>query len=85
MTDAKAEGLPSAYGRLETVFRRIALIGEASGVLHWDMQVVMPNGGAAARAEQLAELRVMAHEAITDKRTGALLDEAEEQAAVLDP
>jgi carboxypeptidase Taq len=41
------------------------------------MSVMMPAGGAEARAEQLAALHVTRHEMLTDRRTGALLDEAE--------
>ncbi len=70
-------GAAAAYGELESRFRRHALIGEAAGVLHWDYSVIMPPGGAAARAEQLATLRVLAHEALCDPRLAGLLDEAE--------
>ena len=77
-------GGASAYGELESRFRRYALIAEAAGVLHWDMSVVMPPGGAAARAEQLATLRVVAHEALSDSRLAGLLDEAEGRPESLD-
>ena len=68
----------SAYGELEGIFRRIGALGEAAGVLHWDMSVMMPAGGAAARTEQLAALRLTGHEMLTDARVGGLLDAAEE-------
>ncbi len=67
----------SAYRELEGIFARIAALGEAAGMLHWDMSVMMPAGGAEARAEQLAALRLTTHEMLTDARTLALLDEAE--------
>ena len=67
----------SAYLELEGIFARIAALGEAAGMLHWDMSVMMPVGGAEARAEQLAALRLTTHEMLTDARTLALLDEAE--------
>ena len=67
----------SAYRELEEIFARIAALGEAAGMLHWDMSVMMPVGGAEARAEQLAALRLTTHEMLTDARTLALLDEAE--------
>ncbi len=75
----------AAYEALESRFRRAALIGEAAGVLHWDTSVVMPPGGAAARAEQLAALRLLAHEALTDPRLSDLLDDAEGGSAALGP
>lgn len=75
-----------AYAELERRFRRLALLGEASGVLQWDMAAVMPDGGAGIRGEQLAELKVVSHEIIVDSRIGDLLDKAErEESAALDP
>ena len=49
----------SAYGKLEQRFRRLSALQEASGMLHWDMATVMPDGGRPARAEQLATLSVV--------------------------
>src|SRR3546814_15572014 len=49
------------------------------------MSVVMPAGGAGARGEQLAALKVLRHGMLTDPRLAALLDEAEAEAAPLDP
>jgi carboxypeptidase Taq len=67
----------SPYRKLEAIFARLNALGEAAGMLHWDMSVMMPPGGAEARAEQLAALHVTRHEMLTDRRTGGLLDEAE--------
>jgi carboxypeptidase Taq len=55
----------NAYQELEARFRRVATIEEAISVLHWDAAAMMPPGGAAARAEQLAVLRRLAHETLT--------------------
>jgi carboxypeptidase Taq len=52
----------TAYRQLEARFRRIGAIEQAIAVLHWDAAAIMPAGGARARAEQLATLRVLAHE-----------------------
>jgi len=67
----------NAYQQLETIFRRIGALEEAEGVLHWDMSVMMPAGGADARAEQLAALKLTTHGMLTDARIGDLLDEAD--------
>jgi carboxypeptidase Taq len=75
----------NAYQELEARFRRIATIEEAISVLNWDAAAMMPSGGAAARAEQLATLRVIAHQAITDPEIGGLADEAEAERTALDP
>jgi carboxypeptidase Taq len=55
----------SAYEPLRERFRRIAALGDALAVLSWDRQTIMPSGGAEARAEQMATLQVLRHEAIT--------------------
>jgi len=70
-----------ATRELEERFRRLALVREAAGVLQWDMAAVMPAGGAAARADQLAELREIAHAMLADRALGDLLARAEEEAA----
>ena len=67
----------SAYEELEARFKRIAALGEASGMLHWDMSVLMPSGGATARVEQLSALQLTTHELKTDPRLVELLDAAE--------
>lgn len=67
----------SAYARLERRFRRAALIGEAASVLNWDRAAMMPAGGSAARAEQLAELQALRHEALVRPDTEDLLAAAD--------
>jgi carboxypeptidase Taq len=74
----------SAYAELEARFKRIAVLREASRVLHWDMATVMPSGGATARAEQLAALQVICHQLITDAAVGELIGAAGEAEAELD-
>ncbi|MEX2454195.1 MAG: carboxypeptidase M32 [Rhodospirillaceae bacterium] len=66
-----------AYQELEKRFRRMAALGDAAGMLHWDMAVLMPAGGADARTEQLAALKLTVHEMKTDPRLADLLDAAE--------
>jgi carboxypeptidase Taq len=67
----------SAYQELENRFRRMSALGEAAGMLHWDMSVLMPPGGAESRVEQLSALKLTTHEMKTDPRLGDLLDAAE--------
>lgn len=73
-----------AYAKLEDRFRRIGALQEAQSVLHWDSAAVMPSGGAAARAEQLATLKVLEHEFLTDPALPDLLAEAEADAGLDD-
>lgn len=66
----------SAYEKLHSHFGRLARVNEAGSMLHWDASTMMPNGAAEGRSEQLATLKVIAHELLTDVRLGAWLEEA---------
>lgn len=68
----------NAYAQLEKRFARMGALGEAAGMLHWDMAAVMPEGGHESRAEQLATINVIAHEMLTAPETGDLLAHADE-------
>ncbi|MBR0657325.1 carboxypeptidase M32 [Plastoroseomonas arctica] len=67
----------TAYADLKTRFARIAALGEASGMLHWDAAAMMPPGGAAARGEQLATLAGLGHDLLTAPEVAGQLGEAE--------
>jgi carboxypeptidase Taq len=67
------------YQTLETRFRRLGTLGEATALLQWDSATQMPAGAAPARAEQTAALRVISHEILTQPDTGDLLAGAEAQ------
>ena len=56
----------------------------AASVLEWDQMTYMPPGGTAARAEQLATLRKMAHALFVSDEIGHLLEELEAEVADLD-
>jgi carboxypeptidase Taq len=75
----------SAYQELERRFHRLRALRDATGVLHWDMSTMMPSGGAAARAEQLASLQVVCHGILVDPALADLMDEAGAEVEVLDP
>ncbi|MDQ3066973.1 MAG: carboxypeptidase M32 [Actinomycetota bacterium] len=46
----------------------------AGALLGWDQQVMMPPGGSGVRAEQMATIERIAHEALTSDDMGRLLD-----------
>ena len=54
-----------AYDRLLRRFARIATIDECSSMLGWDAAAMMPQGGGAARCDQLAVLAGLAHAQMT--------------------
>jgi carboxypeptidase Taq len=73
-TDAET---PEAYGELLEHYERITNLEAASGVLSWDQQVTMPEGGTPARSKQLSTLSGLQHELLTDDEVGALIEACE--------
>jgi carboxypeptidase Taq len=84
-----AADAPDAYDALLDRVERWNAVGSASGVLGWDQQVMMPEGGTPARSKQLSALSSVHHDMVTADETGELLDElddtdlTDEQAAVV--
>lgn len=66
-----------AYEALKARFQEIDALGGALSVLNWDQAVLMPAGGAAARAEQIATVAVLRHQRLTDPALGELLAKTE--------
>ena len=64
----------AAYAELKERLAEIADLDGAASLLGWDQQVKMPPGGAGVRAEQLATLGRLSHEALTSDEIGRLLD-----------
>ena len=69
--------MTTAYKKLETRFHRMSVLSDISRMLHWDMAVIMPDGGANARSEQLATLSVIENELINTPDLGDLIASAE--------
>ncbi|WP_049971741.1 carboxypeptidase M32 [Haladaptatus cibarius] len=76
-TEAAAEN--AAYQELLDNVKRISNVKNAAGILGWDQEVVMPEGGTPARSQQRSALSAIAHELLTDDEIGELLDELESQ------
>lgn len=72
-----------AYDALAARFRRISLLGDAEGMLHWDYAAIMPEGGANARAEQLAELGAISHGILIADETADLIAKATDETPAL--
>jgi len=62
---------------LKAALAPIEDLKSAAAVLSWDQETFMPDGGAEARANQIATLKTMAHERFVTDEMGALLEEAE--------
>ena len=70
--------MTQAYHALEERYRRLSLLSETLGMLRWDMLVMMPPEGAGARSEQIAALKLLSHDLISDPAVSDYLDQAEE-------
>ena len=71
------ETTDDAYEALLDRYGKIASLESAAGVLGWDQQTKMPEGGAPARGQQLAALSGVTHDLLTDDRFGELLSTLE--------
>lgn len=71
-----------AYDDLAARFSRLGRVNDAASMLSWDTAAVMPEGASEARGAQLATLRVIAHEMLTDPVIGDLLTQAESEAGL---
>ncbi len=49
----------TAYATLASHYQRIASLSNALGILHWDAESMMPDGGAPTRADSLATIEVV--------------------------
>lgn len=67
----------TAYARLIARLKRSHTLGTVGGLLGWDEQVNLPPDSADLRAEQLALLAELQHQAASDPEIGRLLDELE--------
>jgi carboxypeptidase Taq len=64
--------------RFDELRRRLGEIEDlrkARQLLQWDLETMMPSGGAEVRAEQLGTLARIAHELFVSDELGAVLDD----------
>jgi len=76
--EAATEQAPEAYQTLLEQYERVSNLGAASGILSWDQQVMMPEGGTPARSQQLSTLSGLHHELLTADEVGDALDDLED-------
>lgn len=63
----------ACYHELTRTFQRLSRFSHLSAIASWDMFAMMPSGGSAARGEALAELGLLQHQILTDKKIGERL------------
>ncbi len=62
---------------LKTRLGKITDLNHSAALLEWDQETYMPEGAAAGRAQQIATLRQLAHDMLTDDAIRRLLDDLE--------
>lgn len=67
----------TAYQRLEAKMNRINRLDHARAILGWDDAVMMPPGGAEARASAQAELSILRLETLSHSDVGQALEQAQ--------
>ncbi len=70
--------MQAAYEQLSERYRRITNLSNAAMQLSWDQQVMMPEGGAPARSQQLSAISATTHELLTGDDVGEWLNTVDE-------
>ncbi len=60
------------YQQLTRTFQRLSRFSHLAAIAGWDMFAMMPRAGVA-RGEALAELGVLQHQILTDKKSGTMV------------
>lgn len=64
------------YQNLESIFKDLSLLDQASGILGWDSNTMMPIGSSENRGEQLGVLTKIHHQKLISNEVGDLLEAA---------
>lgn len=72
----------TAYSRLASHLKELALLSSCGAILGWDEQTNLPPQGAEHRANQLALLAGLSHDRATDPLMGELLEQLDDPASV---
>lgn len=68
-------GSGEVYEEFLDHIRRYHYVSDAGGVLSWDQQVMMPEGGTPARSKQSSALSTLQHELLTDDQISNWLEQ----------
>ncbi|MGV3617101.1 MAG: carboxypeptidase M32 [Fimbriimonas sp.] len=69
----------TASDRLEALYRDVAALSAAQSLFGWDQMVLMPAGGAEARAAHMGVLKRMIHERMTSEEMLRALEDVERE------
>lgn len=68
-----------SYNQLSRIFLRLSRFDHLNAIAGWDMATMMPVNGSQARSEALAELSVLRHQILSDKKIATLIKEAAQE------
>jgi len=71
--------------QLKSIVNQFSDLVSVKGLLHWDLETIMPSGGSAGRGHQLAAVTRIAHETITSDEVGQLLEQLLPYAEQINP
>ncbi|MFB6151275.1 MAG: carboxypeptidase M32 [Haloarculaceae archaeon] len=74
----EATEAPEPYPEFVDHVERLSYVQDAAGVLGWDQQVTMPEGGTPARSKQSSALSSVSHDLLTDDRVAEWLDDLDD-------
>ncbi|GAB4479275.1 MAG: carboxypeptidase M32 [Anaerolineae bacterium] len=77
--------MEAKLAQLKQHLARVSDLLSAANLLEWDQETYMPDGGAQARANQIATLRSLAHQIFTADEVGKLLTDLQPALEQLDP
>jgi carboxypeptidase Taq len=77
-SETEAADPENAYEQLLDRSRKLSNLQYATMFLNWDQQVMMPEGGAPGRAQQLSTLSSVSHDLLVDEEVEEWLDTLEE-------
>ena len=77
MATESPESVPESYEEFVEHVEQMTYLNSVGGILGWDQQVTMPEGGTPARSKQSSALSSVTHDLLTDDRLGELLDDLE--------
>lgn len=75
----------TAYRDLCERLQEVSYLGGCAGLLGWDEQVMLPEGGMLARGKQKAALAACLHDKRSDEKLGMLITAAEAEVDALSP
>jgi carboxypeptidase Taq len=78
-SEAASEEGSDTYSEFIDRVERMTNVGYAAGVLGWDQEVMMPEGGTPARSQQRSALSTVTHEMLTSDEMAEMLDELESE------